>query len=832
MIRTDVRYKHKEKGNDMRKTTKKAAVAAFIAVCLTAGMTLPVPFGGEIGTVVYADGETTPEAATEYVVSTAEELQAAVVAHKTGTIKLSDNIVLSTCLTIDNATGLTLDLQNHTLSRDLESAVDSGMVIDITGNSNVTIKSGVITGGYNKANGGGIQATGDLTLDGVNIVDNMASAAGGGVYVFDGNLTVANSVIQNNTAAGSFGGGIYVARVNKPQSADICNLKFTGGNVIERNEVHGDGGGVYFYGNSFDTSESTKLEVKNNTAYNTGGGLYINTFSTTDMTFDGIYSITGNKVVHPAGTYGPGGGAGGGLYTGGSVNVTIAGAVIKGNTAAIDGGGVYSGRTLTLSSGTIGGTGEGEGNTAGGNGGGIYAPNLTIDGGSVSGNTAAGNGGGIYSSSVFTMNAGDITDNTAANGGGIYCPVIDRDVNSTLAGGTISNNTATVNGGGIYSKSAVEISGTGSEISANTAAGNGGGVYSEAYSELDTAKQFGAVILAGGKITGNSAANGGGIYSYNGNIVATNSGTTDISGNTVTGNGGGIYVGSAYGEFSTSGKGMFINNIAQTILGNEKSDGSASNVYLVAGRKIYNTLRYPDNTVRYGIDMEKPGIFTEGYAFSQKQAYIPFSSENPKYSVYVYEADNNGGNMKVGELALMPASDPVESGIKKVKFVWKQDGTCDFYTSKDGQNYGEPAPANVEGSTATMTVEGKTYTSVKPGSAPSVVTDADVKVTYDNDNGSYTMTLSIVCGVPKNGDDCLVGVGFYVKDLSGTDTHVLKKTGFASWSAKYSVKFGVSGQGVVVKPFALVKPADKFNDDSVEPNEELIDTWGTFYPAS
>ncbi len=812
----------------MRKTTKKAAVAAFIAVCLTAGMTLPVPFGGEIGTVVYADGETTPEASTEYVVSTAEELQAAAVAHKTGTIKLSDDIVLSTCLTIANATDLTLDLQNHTLSRDLQSAVASGMVIDITGdNSNVTIKSGVITGGYNTVNGGGIQATGDLTLDGVKVEGNMVSGSGGGVYVFDGNLTVANSYIQNNTAAGSFGGGIYVNRVREVTSAEKCNLKFIGGNVIEGNKTLGSGGGVCFFGNSFDTSKSTLLDVKNNTAYSMGGGLYISTDSTTDITFDGKYSITGNIASNPGKTVG----AGGGLYTGNTVNVIIAGAVIKGNTAAKNGGGVLVGRTLTLSSGTIGGTGEGEGNTAGGNGGGIYAPNLTIDGGSISGNTAAGNGGGIYSSSVFTMNAGDITDNTAANGGGIYCPVIDRDVNSTLAGGTISGNKATVNGGGIYSKSAVEIL-SGGKISANKATGNGGGIYSEAYSELDTANQFGAVILAGGEITGNSAANGGGIYSYNGNIVATNNGTTDISGNTVTGNGGGIYVGSAYGEFTTSGKGMFINNTAQTILGNEKTDGSASNVYLVAGRKIYNTQRYPDNTVRYGIDMEKPGIFTEGYAFSQMQAYIPFISENPKYSVYVYKADNNGGNMKVGELALMPASDPVESGIKKVKFVWKQDGTCDFYTSEDGQNYGEPAPANVEGSTATMTVEGKTYTSVKPGSAPSVVTDADVKVTYDNDNGSYTMTLSIVCGVPKNGDDCLVGVGFYVKDLSGTDTHVLKKTGFASWSAKYSVKFGVSGQGVVVKPFALVKPADKFNDDSVEPKEELIDTWGTFYPAS
>ncbi len=663
----------------MRKTTKKAAVAAFIAVCLTAGMTLPVPFGGEIGTVVYADGETTPEASTVTEVSNEAQLRVAVFSGATGTVKLMNDITiaeseedkaqikaeivdllkekyeysdatastqanyyLTKCLTITNAVDLTLDLQNHTLSRQLSGADGSGMVIDIQGDGNVTIKNGVITGGYNTANGGGIQATGDLTLDGVNIVDNMASGSGGGVYVFDGNLTVANSVIQNNTAAGSFGGGIYVTRVNKSQSADICNLKFTGGNVIERNEVHGSGGGVYFYGYSFDTSESTRLDVMNNTAYSMGGGLYIHTFYSSDMTFDAKYSITGNTASNPGKTSG----SGGGLYTAGNVNATIAGAVIKGNTAAKDGGGVYGGYTVTLK---------------------------------------------------------------------------------------------------------------------------------------------------GGSITGNTAANGGGVYVTTG-VVMPQGQTTRITGNT---NG--------------------------TI---------ANNLYLKTGAKItQNGAPITVDEKIIGVTMQTPGVFTGSYQYGTKNSYIIFTSDDPDYIVYGYEMDKGQGG-SAGELALIPASDPVESGIKKVKFVWKQDGTCDFYTSKDGQDYGEPSPANVEGSTATMTVEGKTYTSVKPGSAPSVVTDADVKVTYDNDNGSYTMTLSIVCGVPKNGDDCLVGVGFYVKDLSGTDTHVLKKTGFASWSAKYSVKFGVSGQGVVVKPFALVKPADKFNDDSVETQEALIDTWGTFYPAS
>ncbi|MBQ3919036.1 MAG: hypothetical protein II695_05130, partial [Oscillospiraceae bacterium] len=240
------------------------------------------------------------------------------------------------------------------------------------------------------------------------------------------------------------------------------------------------------------------------------------------------------------------------------------------------------------------------------------------------------------------------------------------------------------------------------------------------------------------------------------------------------------------------------------------------------------------STAEVGITMAAPGVFTDGFSFGQKNKLNPFVSDDPKYTIYAgnQEINISGSNQFAAELALMPASDPVESGIKKVKFVWKQDGTCDFYTSEDGQTYGEPAPANVEGSTATMTAGGKTYTSVKPGSSTGSIENADVKVTYDNDNGSYTMTLTIVCDVPKNGDQCLVGVGFDVTDLSGAQLPVFEKTGFASWSAKYSVKFNVSGQGVVVKPYALVKDVDKLKDDTVSPTPTPTDTWGTFYPAS
>ncbi len=74
--------------------------------------------------------------------------------------------------------------------------------------------------------------------------------------------------------------------------------------------------------------------------------------------------------------------------------------------------------------------------------------NLTMDGVTITGNTATIHGGGVYvgDGSTFTMNSGNITENTAhsGSGGGVY-------VRGTfnMTGGSISGNTAD-SGGGVY----------------------------------------------------------------------------------------------------------------------------------------------------------------------------------------------------------------------------------------------------------------------------------------------------------------------------------------------------------------------------------------------
>ena len=138
--------------------------------------------------------------------------------------------------------------------------------------------------------------------------------------------------------------------------------------------------------------------------------------------------------------------------------------------------------------------------------------------------------------------------------------------------GTVSGNTATVNGGGVYIASDGSLTMNGSTITSNTSGGNGGGIY------LDTPRSFimnagevsrnsvgidkkgggiccvastqesestNSVVLNGGLIIGNEAKYGGGIYLSKRNVLCqtgSDGSTVTISNNTATAWGGGVFV--------------------------------------------------------------------------------------------------------------------------------------------------------------------------------------------------------------------------------------------------------------------------------------------------
>ncbi len=173
---------------------------------------------------------------------------------------------------------------------------------------------------------------------------------------------------------------------------------------------------------------------------------------------------------------------------------------------------------LTITGGSVSGTGSG---------GGIYSygtnANLTITNSEISGNTASYDGGGIYSEDKLTIINSEISGNTASSwGGGIY-----SEDTLTIINSTISGNTARYGGGICGDYGTITI--TDSEISRNTATAGygGGGIYSNPGTTL---------TITNSEISGNTASyDGGGIVSDTLTVISS-----EISGNTAGGYGGGI----------------------------------------------------------------------------------------------------------------------------------------------------------------------------------------------------------------------------------------------------------------------------------------------------
>ncbi|MCD8188699.1 MAG: hypothetical protein LUD78_00495, partial [Clostridiales bacterium] len=151
----------------------------------------------------------------------------------------------------------------------------------------------------------------------------------------------------------------------------------------------------------------------------------------------------------------------------------------------------------------------------------------------ISCNTSTCFGGGVYigaSNSTyvasFTMTGGTISNNTSGSyGGGVatYTGAITIDI----TGGTISGNSATGYGGGIYAANRTTVSVANCEVTGNTGT-YGGGVY--VYTSL---------TMTGCTVTGNTGTRGGGLYLYTG-CPATVS-DSSIANNTATAAGDDIY---------------------------------------------------------------------------------------------------------------------------------------------------------------------------------------------------------------------------------------------------------------------------------------------------
>ena len=225
-----------------------------------------------------------------------------------------------------------------------------------------------------------IGSDGDLDLEGVIVSGGQTQLDGGGIFNSQGNLTLTDSEIINNTA-------LY-------------------------------GAGIAAHNNA--TIEIIDTHISGNASGYGGGGIYVISNSTVEVTDSVIDSNTA--------TFGPGGG----IYVS-QGEVDLIRSTLDGN-AALDGGGIYSSSgTLTLSNSTVSGNSATNIGSNGGGGGGIfnYEGDMTLTSSTISGNTATVEGGGILNLGNLMLTGSIVAGNTVTE---------SSDAASTNISGSIDSN--------------------------------------------------------------------------------------------------------------------------------------------------------------------------------------------------------------------------------------------------------------------------------------------------------------------------------------------------------------------------------------------------------
>ena len=209
--------------------------------------------------------------------------------------------------------------------------------------------------------------------------------------------------------------------------------------------------------------------------------------------------------------------------------------------------------------------------------------NLTLK----NGKKAGGNGGGIYSEGTLTLENTNIEGSTAANGG-----AISNRGTLSITGGTFSKNTATSDGGAIYSNSGTVtlnnavIGGT-SAADANKAK-NGGGIY---LTESGT-----SCTMSGGKVSYNETSNPSST-SYGGGIYIGKSASFTMQSGEVS------YNKSLRGTSNSYGGGIYV-------MGHNSAMGSPASFILNGGTIEHNESDYGGGVATNGQAMGSYGILT------------------------------------------------------------------------------------------------------------------------------------------------------------------------------------------------------------------------------
>jgi hypothetical protein len=459
----------------------------------------------------------------------------------------------------------------------------------------------------------------DLVIQGGLAQDNgtegalpgTTDALGGGILNNGGDLALDHVVLQNNVARG-------------------------GDTAVRRADGHSAlGGGIYSTGGALTVTEAT---IANNQATGGRGGdssrTYYRAGAGGSASGAGLYAsggsldVSDSRIMNNQATGGRGG-DGRSYYTwcSGSCTHTLR---FGGAGGGALGGGLYvNGGSLTVASSTIasnraaGGPAGVNGSAGTSDGAGLYysfgGAIAMLTSSTVSGNTASFAGGGIYNDyrSTLTVSDSTLSDNSADDGGAIYNA-------GTL---TVSTNNVSGNyvgagsGGGIYNMSTLTVSD--STLSGNSARDSAGGIYNG-----------GTLTVSNSTLSGNSATGpssyGGGIY----NAGYPYSATLTVSNSTLSGNsayyGGGI---SNFGTLTVSDSTLSGNSAN----GNGYFNGPGGGIYNYTGTLTVSNSTLSGNSASYG-----GGIYTAGTVFRPSTLTVSSSTLSKNFAsagggLYIYD---------------------------------------------------------------------------------------------------------------------------------------------------------------------------------------------------
>ncbi|MEE4330735.1 MAG: choice-of-anchor Q domain-containing protein [Wenzhouxiangella sp.] len=331
------------------------------------------------------------------------------------------------------------------------------------------------------------------------ITGGSIDGAGGGILNNQGFMVLTSVDVSSNSA--SAGGGIY---------NDNGGLRIVDSQVQLNTASVIGGGGV------FNTGVAGQVEVDGSLIRANigpeGGGIFSN---------DGVVVIESQSALNLNEASASNGGA---VSNSESAELIVRESSFQGNFALVDGGAIYSDSSVpTLVSDAIFVDNEA---SSGGAIRAVGAAVLDVERGRFESNSAIDDGGAI-SATFVELRQSHLEGNESVTGNG---GAVRASTGGKLMDGSVVRENSAVNGGGLHGQ-VLEV--TDSRVENNSATGDGGGVYISNRALIETSR-----------IRANSAAVGGGIYLRKLSIFESEFRRLLISENTVSEQGGGIWLGS------------------------------------------------------------------------------------------------------------------------------------------------------------------------------------------------------------------------------------------------------------------------------------------------